>query len=58
MVMIFGGMGAEGLDWGGGSGGRRDNGREPDGTGSWGPGVPDGRGGRGWQVAGGLDGSC
>ena len=23
-----------------------------------GPGVPDGRGGRGWQGAGGPDGSC
>ena len=29
------------LGWG--SGGRRGKGREPDETGSWGPGVPDGR---------------
>ena len=35
-MMIFGGVGAGGPDWGGGSGGRRGNGREPDGTGSWG----------------------
>ena len=34
LVMIFGGVGAGGSDWGGGSGGRRGNGREPDGTGS------------------------
>ena len=31
--MIFGGVGAGGPDWGGG---RRGNGREADGTGSWG----------------------
>ena len=36
MVMIFDGVGAGGPDWGGGNGGRRGNGREPDGTGSWG----------------------
>ena len=35
-MMIFGGLGARGPDWGGGSGGSRGNGREPDGTGSWG----------------------
>ena len=46
--MIFGGVGAGGPDWGGGSGGRRDNGREPAGIGSW---------GKEWQVAGkGADG--
>ena len=33
--MIFGGVGAGGPDWGRGSGGRRDNGKQPDGTGSW-----------------------
>ena len=33
--MIFGVVAAGDPDWGGGSGGRRDNGREPDGTGSW-----------------------
>ena len=54
-MMIFGGVGAGGPDW---SGGRRGNGREPDGTGSWGQGEPDGRGGRGWQGTGGPDGSC
>ena len=36
MVMIVGGEGTGGPDWGGGSGGRRGNGREPDGTCSWG----------------------
>ena len=30
--MIFGGVRAGGPDWGEGSGGRRGNGREPDGT--------------------------
>ena len=35
-MMICGGVGAGVPDWGGGSGGRRGNGREPDGTGSWG----------------------
>ena len=35
-MMIFGGVGAGGPDWGGGSGGRRGNSRESDGTGSWG----------------------
>ena len=35
LVMIFGRVGAGGPDWGGGSGGRRGNGRELDGTGSW-----------------------
>ena len=33
-MMIFGGVGAGGPDWGGGSGGRRSNGRELDRTGS------------------------
>ena len=36
LVMILGGVGAGGPDWGRGSGSRRSNGREPDGTGSWG----------------------
>ena len=35
-MMIFGGIGAGGPDLGGGSGGRRGNGRKPDGTGSCG----------------------
>ena len=35
-MMIFGGVGAGGPAWSGGSGGRRGNGREPDETGSWG----------------------
>ena len=35
-MMIFDGVGAGGPDWGGGCGGRRGNGREPDGIGSWG----------------------
>ena len=35
-MMIFGGVGTGGPDWGGDSGGRRGNSREPDGTGSWG----------------------
>ena len=34
LVMIFGGVGAGGPDWGGGSGGRRGNSREPDRAGS------------------------
>ena len=33
--MIFGGTGAGGPDFGGGSRGRRGNGREPEWTGSW-----------------------
>ena len=33
--MIFSGVGAGGPDWGRSSGGRRGNGREPDGIGSW-----------------------
>ena len=36
LLMILGGMGAGGPDQGRGSGGRRGNGRELDGTGSWG----------------------
>ena len=36
LVIMFGGMEAGGPDWDGGSGCRRGNGREPDGTGSWG----------------------
>ena len=36
LVMIFGGVGAGGPDLGGGSGSRSCNGRESDGTGSWG----------------------
>ena len=35
-MIIFGGVGAGGPDLSGGSGGRKDNGREPDETGSWG----------------------
>ena len=35
-MMIFHGVGHEVQIRVGGSGGRRDNGREPDGTGSWG----------------------
>ena len=56
-MMIFGGMGAGGPDWGGGIGGRRGNGREPDVTGSWGQKCQmawDGGDGRGrrtrWQL--------
>ena len=56
-MMIFGGVGAGGPDWGLGSGGRRGNGREPDGTGGWGQECQ--MAGEGGDVrAGGSDGSC
>ena len=56
-MMIFGGVEAGGTDEVVVEGG---NGREPDGTGQLGPGVPDGKGGRGmaggrrarWQLLG------
>ena len=47
-MMIFDGVGVGGPDWGGSSGSKIGNGREPDGTGSWSlePGEP-GEGGDG-----------
>ena len=58
-MMIFGGVGARSSDWVGDSGGRRGNGRDPDGTGSWGQECQmaevggDGRGRRAkWQLLG------
>ena len=49
LVMIFGGVGVGGSDWGVGQWCRTGNGIGSDGAGQWGPGGPNGRGGRGWQ---------
>ena len=55
-MMIFGGVGAGGPDWNGGSGGQEGQWHGATWDRKLGSGVQDGRGGRGWQRAGGPDG--